>query len=108
MIYRSINLHLTCIRNGSGGVLFQKEIDFRTDKENADTDIQPQHQYHNGGQASVHIRIIAEIVKIDRKQGGEDNPPGRTEQGPRQLAAHGMLSHRNQSIETGENKNQQP
>lgn len=86
----------------------QKVINLRTDEKYADADIQPQHQDYNRSQASVHIGIVAEIIKIDRKQGGENDPPGSAEKGSRYLASHTVLSHRNQGVEAGKNKDQKP
>ena len=89
-------------------VLFQKIIDLCSNEEDTDTDIQPQHQHHNGSQASIHIGIVAEVIKIDGKQSRENNPPCSAEQGAGDLASHAVFSYRNQSIETGKNKNQNP
>ena len=58
---------------GSFLILLQIIIKLRPDEQNADADIQPQHQDYNRSQASVHIGIVAEIIEIDRKQGGEND-----------------------------------
>ena len=89
-------------------IFLQIIIQLCPNKQDADADIQPQHQDYNRSQASVHIGIVAEIIKIDRKQGGENDPPGSAEKGSRYLASHTVLSHRNQGVEAGKNKDQKP
>ena len=49
-------------------------VDFRTEKQDADAGVQPQHQDHDGGQAAVHIRIITEMVEVDGKSVGTSDP----------------------------------
>ena len=52
------------------GRLIQEEDSYKKlqdAQKNADADIKPQHDYHDGRQTSIHIRKIAEMVKINRK-----------------------------------------
>ena len=95
--------------SGTSAIIpLQKIIDFRSYKKNTDTDIQPQHQYHNSSQASVHIGIVAEIVKVNGKEPREKDPSGCAEQSARQLASHGVFPDRDKGIQPGKDKDQHP
>lgn len=83
-------------------------IDFRSDQQDADADIQPQHHDHDGGQAPIHVGVVAEIAEIDGKQVGENNPSHRAEEGSRHLASQGMLSHRHVGIQPCKDDDQKP
>ena len=47
-------------------------INLRPNQQNTDTDIQPQHQQHNGRQAPVHVGEVAEVVEVHGEEVGED------------------------------------
>ena len=59
------------------GRLIQEEDSYKKlqdAQKNADADIKPQHYHHDGSQAAVHIRKLAEMVKINGKQVGKNDP----------------------------------
>lgn len=83
-----------------------KIIDLRPKKQNADTEIQPQHQKNNGSQTSIHIGIVAEVIKIDRKNIGKSNPTQGREDCAGDLEAKGLLFIWNYSVQPGEDDRQ--
>ncbi len=62
------------------------------DKQDADTDVEPQHQQDNGCQASVHIGKIAEMRKINGKGIGKCQPSDRGKDSSRKLLPRFLLS----------------
>lgn len=67
-------------------LLHQRFINFRPQKQDADTQVQPQHHQNHGGQAPVHVREIAEMIKINREQLRRSDPAYRGEHRSRKLA----------------------
>lgn len=78
-------------------------INFRAQKQNADTEIQPQHQKNNGGQASIHVGVVAEVVKVNGKCRGKPNPAQGGEDGAGNLEAYVLFFIWNDGIQAGEN-----
>ena len=85
-------------------VPFKKIVQFRAEKKNADAEIQPQHQQDNGGKASVHVGVIAEIVKIYGESIRKPDPAQGGKQGSGELIAHLLFLIRNDGIKSGKNK----
>lgn len=87
-------------------IFLQIIIQLCPNKKDADADIQPQHQDHHGSQASIHIGIIAEIIKIDGKQAGEHDPPQCGKHGSGKLAFETVTADRDYGVEAGEHSDQ--
>ena len=85
---------------------FVKVINFRSEKQDADAEIQPQHQKNHSGQASIHIGIIAEIIKINRKSKGEANPAKGGKNSAWQLEFQFLLFIRDKCVKTCKNNGQ--
>ena len=83
-----------------------KVIDLRPQKQNTDTEIQPQHQKNNGCQAPIHVGIVAEIIKINRKNKGKPNPAQGGKYSAGNLEPQGLLFIWNYSVESGEDDGQ--
>ncbi len=73
-------------------------IQLCSDKEDADADIEPQHQKYDGSQASVHIGIIAEVCKINRKGIGKYQPSDRGENSSDKLLPRSLFFGRDNGI----------
>lgn len=84
----ALSITAPCIktRNLSALLLHQRFINFRPQKQDADTQVQPQHHQNHGGQAPVHVREIAEMIKINREQLRRSDPAYRGEHRSRKLA----------------------
>ena len=74
-------------------------INLRPNQQNTDTDIQPQHQQHNGRQAPVHVGEVAEEV-------GEDGPAGGAEEGAGDLVSKFLVDAGQVGVEGHEGHNQ--
>ncbi len=68
-----------------------KPVDFRSQKKNADTKIQPQHQQNYSGQASISDRVVSKIFKVDGKGHGKQGPAARGKYSAWKLAFYGLL-----------------
>ena len=76
-----------------------KGIDFRTNEQDTDTEVQPQHQHYDSRQAPVHVGEITEIGKVQRESIGKQQPAYGCEDGPWQLLPGVLLLGRDNGVE---------
>ena len=87
--------------------VFKKVIDFSTQKEDADAEIKPQHKEDNGSKTSVHVRVVAEIVEINRESIRKSDPADGGKNRTGKLEPYFLLLIRNKGVKAGKNCGQQ-
>ena len=66
-------------------------IDLCAEKQDADAEVDPQHQQNHRRQTAVHVGKAAEMVEIDGKAVGEQQPSGGGKHSPGKLVFDRVL-----------------
>ena len=88
-------------------VAYIEVVDLSPQKQDADTEIQPQHKEDNGGKAPVSVGKVAEMVEVNGKNKGKQDPAQAGEYGSRQLEPYFQFFPGNYRIEGSKGEDQQ-